>query len=83
MKAICVKTCYINDRYCEAGDVFELPDGFPLDYFTRLDEPEVAEVKVSPVTPSFKCEVCGKTFKAKIALLGHKRSHLGKKKEVT
>ena len=86
MKAICIKTCYIKDRYCEAGNVYEFPDGFPLDYFKRLDEPEVAdmaETKIRTANDFFTCLYCGKQFKVRIALTGHMRSHLAKKKEVT
>ena len=51
MKAICLRTCYVRDRYCEAGNIFDLPGDFPLDHFKRLDEPEVAEVKAEPIEP--------------------------------
>jgi hypothetical protein len=47
MRVACKVTCYISDRYMEAGEAYELPDNFPIveAYFKRLDEPEVAEVK--------------------------------------
>lgn len=49
MKAQCIKTCYIRDRYCEEGKVYDLPDDFPMKYFINLEKPVEVEV-VTEVT---------------------------------
>jgi len=82
MKVACTVTCYIDDRYMEAGEAYELPDDFPIvdAYFQRLDVPKVKAEAEKPMTTkeavnAFVCPTCGKSFRAKIGLLGHSRTH--------
>ena len=82
MRVICIRTCYIRDHYFEEGNVYELPDDFPLDHLKRLDKLEaidIAENKIKTTDDFWTCPHCGKQFRAKIALAGHMRSHLKKK----
>ena len=58
MRVICTVTCYISDRYCEAGNAYELPDDFPIvdAYFKRLDVQEVKSVETEAVTATTEAE---------------------------
>ena len=85
MKVACTVTCYIDDRYMEAGEAYELPDDFPIvdGYFQRLDVPKVKAEEAEAEKPmtakeavnAFVCPTCQKEFKKKIGLIGHSRTH--------
>lgn len=51
-------------------------EDLPVETATAEPEfPELPKEEEAKVATAFICEVCGKEFKAKIALAGHKRSH--------
>ena len=59
MKLLCLRDCFVNDRFHKEGVIYEYPDNYEyyLKNFKRLEEPKVDEVKIDVVadlTPEVK-----------------------------
>lgn len=75
-------TFYTRNR--KTGEIVEMPnlpaDPYSMEHYLRkgfvLDKSQLKPQAVEQSQEGeFVCEVCGKSFTAKIALLGHQRSH--------
>lgn len=80
MKALCLRDCYVGERFWKKGETYELPDGmYKSEKNFRAIGVELEPTKgVTPTTEAetgFVCEVCGKVCKNKIGLIGHMKSH--------
>ena len=77
MKYKCLRVCYVNDVLWQEGKIYDLPDSMVKSpkNFVSLEE-QIEEKKKE----GFICNACGKEFPIKVALAGHMRSHLEKRK---
>ena len=74
MKYICLRNCYVNDRFWHQGEVYELPDDMVK---SEKNFKPVSDVPESPTSPAEGnvCPVCGKECKSPFGLKAHTRIH--------
>ena len=78
MKFLCLRDCYVNDRFWHQGEVYELPEAMEKSEknFKPIEEPipDAPELPTSPVESNI-CPVCGKECKSPFGLRAHMRKH--------